>query len=436
MFSYKSLEELMYAAAGEGVSLPTGGDVSALGQSLQVGGLTLQNRIAIQPMEGCDGTADDKPGELTLRRYDKFAKSGAALIWAEATAVWEEGRANPRQLWIREENVDAFRAMNDRIRELCMKENGFAPVILMQATHSGRYSKPQGTPAPLIAYNNPIFEKDNPISQDRIVSDQYLHRLVERMGEAAHLAQKAGFDGVDLKSCHRYLGSELLSAFERPGDFGGSFENRTRFLRESVASAKAAVTGDFLITSRLNIYDGFPYPYGFGVAPGGSLEPDLTEPLKLIGILHQELGLQLLDVTIGNPYVNPHVNRPADAQPYPLPESPLVGLGRMFQCIKAVQQTYPKLTVMGSGLSYPRQFAGQLAAAAVEQDWFRIAGFGRMAFAYPNFAKDLLGSGLDPKQCCITCGKCSQLMRLGSMAGCIVRDSVYTQLYREATAKA
>ena len=127
MFSYKSLEELMNAAAGEGVSLPTGGDISALGQSLQVGGLTLQNRIAIQPMEGCDGTADGKPGELTLRRYDKFAKSGAALIWAEATAVWEEGRANPRQLWIREENVDAFRAMNDRIRELCMKENGFAP---------------------------------------------------------------------------------------------------------------------------------------------------------------------------------------------------------------------------------------------------------------------------------------------------------------------
>lgn len=436
MFSYRSLEELVEAAAKEGVSLPAGEGVSALGQPLQMGAFTLQNRIAIQPMEGCDGTADGKPGELTLRRYERFAKSGAALLWGEAAAVWEEGRANPRQLWIREENVDAFRAMNDRIRELCLKENGFAPVILMQATHSGRYSKPQGAPAPLIAYNNPIFEKDNPIPQERIVSDQYLHRLVERMGEAAHLAQRAGFDGVDLKSCHRYLGSELLSAYERPGDFGGSFENRTRFLRESVAAAKAAVTGDFLITSRLNIYDGFPHPYGFGVAPGGSLEPDLTEPLKLIGILHQELGLQLLDVTIGNPYVNPHVNRPAEVQPYPLPESPLVGLGRMLQCIKAVQQAYPSLAVIGSGLSYPRQFAGQVAAAAVEQGWFSIAGFGRMAFAYPNFAKDLLGPGLDSKQCCITCGKCSQLMRLGSMAGCVVRDSVYTQLYREATAKA
>ena len=156
-----------------------------------------------------------------------------------------------------------------------------------------------------------------------------------------------------------------------------------------------------------------------------------------MGILHQELGLGLLDVTIGNPYVNPHVNRPADAQPYPLPESPLVGLGRMLACVKAIQQAYPSLAVVGSGLSYPRQFAGQLAAGALEQGCFQLAGFGRMAFAYPSFAKDMLsGKGLDPKQCCVACGKCSQLMRLGSMAGCVVRDSVYTALYREAQQKA
>ena len=139
-----------------------------------------------------------------------------------------------------------------------MKKHGFAPVIIMQATHSGRYSKPKGVPTPLIAYNNPLFEKDTPISQDRIVTDDYLHRLTERMGEAAHLAEKAGFDGVDIKSCHRYLGSELLSAYNRPGDFGGSFENRTRFLRESVMAAKASVSSGFLVTSRLISTTVFP----------------------------------------------------------------------------------------------------------------------------------------------------------------------------------
>ena len=315
MFHYQTVEELRQAAQEEGVTLPLGGDLSPLGQELEVQGVKLPNRVAIQPMEGCDGTADGKPGELTLRRYDKFARSGAGLLWEEATAVWEEARANPRQLWINEENVGAFQAMNQRIRELSQKENGFAPVIIMQATHSGRYSKPQGVPAPLIAYNNPLFEKDSPIPQERIVSDDYLHRLVERMGEAARLAQRAGFDGIDLKSCHRYLGSELLSAYNRPGDFGGSFENRTRFLRESVQAAKAAVTGDFLITSRLNVYDGFPYPYGFGVSTKGGLEPDLTEPLKLVGILHQELGLGLLDGSL--PFFLPGLSGQGQRGPRP-----------------------------------------------------------------------------------------------------------------------
>ena len=255
MFHYKTLGDVRAEAEKQQIILPFSENTSLLKNPLEIKGKTVPNRIAIQPMEGCDGTAEGCPGELTLRRYDKFAESGAGLIWEEATAVWEEGRANPRQLWINEKSLDALKAMTDRIRELSMKKNGFAPVILMQATHSGRYSKPHGVPEPLIAYNNPIFEKENPIPADRIVSDDYLRRLIERMGEASHLAELAGFDGVDIKSCHRYLGSELLSAYNRPGDFGGSFENRTRFLRESIQAAKAAVSSDFCVASRLNIYD-------------------------------------------------------------------------------------------------------------------------------------------------------------------------------------
>ena len=433
MFHYKNIGEIQKEAKNEGIYLPFGEDTAPLKTGVRLEGREIPNRIAIQPMEGCDGAADGKPDELTLRRYDKFAKSGAGLIWEEATAVWEEGRANPRQLWIKEENLDAFRAMNDRIREISMKENGFAPLIIMQATHSGRYSKPHGVPEPLIAYNSPIFEKDGPIPEERIVSDDYLKRLIKRMGEAAYLAQKAGFDGVDIKSCHRYLGSELLSAYTRPGIFGGSFENRTRFLRESVMAAKARVSGGFLVTSRLNIYDGFPYPYGFGVNEKDGLTPDLTEPKKLVRILHQELGVNLLDITIGNPYVNPHVNRPADFQPYDLPESHLVGVARMLDCTRSIQEAYPDLIVIGSGLSYLRQFAPRMAAGAVREGYFQIAGFGRMAFAYPDLAKEILsGEELDPKKCCIACGKCSQLMRFGSKAGCVVRDPVYTKLYQEA----
>ena len=432
MFHYKSIDELRAAAEKEQIALPFSENAAVLGTPLAIDGHVIPNRIAIQPMEGCDGTADGKPDALTLRRYDRFAESGAGLIWEEATAVWEEGRANPRQLWINKDNIDAYRAMNDRIRELSMKKFGYAPLIIMQATHSGRYSKPHGTPAPLIAYNNPIFEKDSPIPADRIVSDDYLKRLIERYGEAAHEAELAGFDGVDVKACHRYLGCELLSAYNRPGAFGGSFENRTRFLRESIANAKASTGSGFIVTSRLNIYDGFPYPYGFGVNETDGVAPDMTEPKKLVGILHKELGLNLLDITIGNPYFNPHVNRPADIQPYELPEDPLVGVARILACTREIQQAYPDLALIGSGVSYMRQFAPQMVSGAIEQGYYTIAGFGRMAFAYPDFAADILsGRGLDPKKCCIACGKCTQLMRYGSTAGCVVRDKVYTTLYQQ-----
>ena len=155
------------------------------------------------------------------------------------------------------------------IKETCKEKNGYEPVVIMQATHSGRYSKPHGKPEPIIAYNNPIFEKDSPLSADHIITDEHLRELEENMVQSSLLAQEVGFDGVDIKCCHRYFNCELLSAYNRPGDFGGSFENRTRFLMDCVRKVKAAVNPEFIITTRFNAYDGFPYPYGFGVSPDG-----------------------------------------------------------------------------------------------------------------------------------------------------------------------
>lgn len=431
MFHYKFPEEMLAEAAALGLRIPFSENTALLAKPLELGRKTLPNRIVIQPMEGCDSMNDGSPDELTLRRYDRFARSGAGLIWFEACAVVPEGRANPRQSMLTEKNLDSFKALTDRIREEAVRAGHPAPLIILQATHSGRYSKPEGVPAPMIAYNNPLFEKDSPIDKSRIVTDDYLRALTEKFGVTARLAEKAGFDGVDVKACHRYLNSELLSAYDRPGDYGGSFENRTRLLREGIMAAKAVTGSDFLVTSRMNVYDGFPYPYGFGVTEEGGLTPDLTEGKKLAGILHRELGVKLLDITIGNPYVNPHVNRPADTQPYELTESPLAGLERIIRCVGEIQKEYPELCVIGSGLSYPRQFADRVAAGAVEEGMFKAAGFGRMAFAYPGFpAAILAGEPLDPKQCCITCGKCSLLMRYGSTAGCVVRDRYYTELFR------
>jgi len=412
--------------------LPFACDTAVLGSPLTVGAHTLPNRLACQAMEGCDGTADGRPGELTLRRYDRFAKGGAGLIWFEATAVMQEGRANPRQLWITRDNLDSFKRTVAAIKETALRENGYAPLVIMQATHSGRYSKPNGKPAPLIAYNNPIFEGENPISSDCIVTDDYLDRVGEMLVTGAELAREAGFDGVDIKCCHRYLNSELLSAYDRPGRYGGSLENRTRLLRQSIRGAIERCGSDFLVTSRLNVYDGFPYPYGFGVAADGSLDFDPTEPVWLLQQL-SDAGVKMLNITMGNPYFNPHVNRPFVRGGYTAQEHPLQGVARMLHGTQQLKQAVKDLKLLCSALSYLGTAAPHVAAGFIENGGFDLAGFGRTIFAYPDFARDILQKGcMEKDKLCICCSKCTEIMRAGGTPGCVIRDrDVYAPLYTQ-----
>lgn len=429
---YLNAEDFHEQNKALGTNLPYTEETSVLSQSYQIGNKTIPNRLACQAMEGCDGTADGRPGELTKRRYYRFAKGGAGIIWYEATAVMEEGRANPRQLWIREDNLDSFQRQVEEIKETALRENGYEPLVMMQATHSGRYSKPYGTPAPIIAYNNPLFEKENPIPADRIVTDEHLDRIGEALVKGAQLAEKAGFDGVDIKCCHRYLNSELLSAYHREGRYGGSFENRTRLLRESVQGAIAGCSKDFIVSSRLNVYDGFPYPYGFGVSENGGLAFDPTEPAKLIQML-SDYGMQILNITMGNPYVNPHVNRPFAAGGYVDAEHPLEGVSRMLNGIAVLKEKVPQMAIICSAVSYLGVAAPNVVAAYIKDGKFDFAGFGRTIFAYPDFAKDILQTGkMERSKCCICCSKCTEVMRAGSTPGCVIKDrEVYAPLYQE-----
>ena len=430
-FSYTDLASLRADCAARGIRLPLSENLGLLAQGMAVEKYALPNRLCVQPMEGCDGTTDGRPDELTLRRYRRFAAGGAGLIWVEATAVVPEGRANPRQLLLNAQTADSFKALAQDIRETALRENGIQPLLILQLTHSGRYSRPQGKPAPLIARNNPLFEKDAPLSSDCILSDDALAALPERYAAAAGLAEQAGFDGADVKSCHGYLLNELLASHTRPGRYGGSLENRSRLFLEAFEAARAATS--FLVTSRMSLFDGFPFPYGWGTATDICI-PDPTEPLQLIEQLITR-GLTLLDCTIGNPYVNPHVNRPFDNGFYTPPEHPLEGLARMADCVAAVKKRFPQLCVVGSGYSYLRQLSPHFAAGMLENNEADIAGFGRMGFAYPDFAKDILGGAPDAKKCCLSCGKCSEIMRGGGQAGCVPRDAeIYVPIHKEATA--
>ena len=432
-FHYRSVEEIREKAAELGVRLPFAGDTRILAEPLAVQGRVLANRLGVAPMEGADSTPEGAPSEYTRRRYVREAAGGSAVLWYEAISIVPEARSSRTQLLLNRENVDAYRRLNDAVREAGLKANGFAPFLVMQANHSGRYSNPGNRPAPLIAYRHPELEQYRAADDGCIVPDEYLERLEARFGEAARLAKAAGFDAVDVKACHGYLLAELLSAYHRPGRYGGSYENRTRLLKNGIRAAKAEETPSFLVTCRLGIYDGYAWPYGFGVREGGGTEPDLTEPVRLVKELYEEEGLRFMNLTMGNPYATTHVTRPYDAGKYVPDEHPFEGLARMINGIGTVKRAVPDMVLLASAPSYLRQFADLYAAGAVEEGLCDGMLFGRMAFADPDFAREIVRNGrIDPKRVCLTCGKCGDLIRAHKPTGCVVRDpETFLGFYRE-----
>src|SRR4051812_13806693 len=223
------------------------GSSSSLLLPVTVDGLTIGNRIAVHPMEGWDGTADGRPTEATVRRWRRFGASGAKLIWGgEAVAVRHDGRANPNQLTIGPDSVADLAGLRAALFEEHVRATGSDDglVIGLQLTHSGRYSCPnaKGRPEPRVAYRHPILDRRVGVDSDAaVLSDGDIRRLVDDYVAAARVAREAGFDFVDIKHCHGYLGHELLSAHTREGDYGGPFENRTRFLREVVEGIRSSV---------------------------------------------------------------------------------------------------------------------------------------------------------------------------------------------------
>lgn len=443
-FNYRSLEELQAKVAELGLDIAFDRDLSPLHRRVQVYGQATPNALGIHPMEGCDGTEDGKPGELTFRRYERFARGGAGLLWFEATAVARSGRANPRQLYAGPENAGELARLRETALKAAQEVYGpnHQPFCVLQLTHSGRYSKPGGAARPVIAQHNPYLDPKLGVGPDYpVISDDELERLEDKYVRAARVACEAGFTAVDIKSCHRYLISELLGAHLREGRYGGSFENRTRFLLNVVDKIRADLGARLRLAVRLNTWDGLPYPYGWGVSPAtkgrepGALPVDLTEPKRLLGELTKR-GVRLVSLSLANPYFNPYLTRPYDTPPHGLPipeEHPLVGVDRAFRVARELQAAFPEMVVVGTGYSWLRQYLGYAAAANLRAGAQHIAAVGREAFAYPDFARDLLAKGaMDPGKVCLACSKCTDIMRDGGRTGCPVRDAeVYLPIYQE-----
>ncbi len=432
VFSYRSSKELLEEASRLGVHLPFQESIAPLFEPLAIGGKKLPNRFAIQPMEGFDSEATGAPGTFTLRRYKRYSAGGSGLIWFEATCVCEAGKSNPRQMTLTKHSLPAIRELVEQTRETAIKNWKSDPYLVLQITHSGRYAKPSGKPLRKAACFNPYLDKTG----EGLVyySDRELEDLIEVFLEAIDLTIEAGFDGVDIKACHGYLIHELLSAFNREDSkFGGSLENRTRFLLDVLDGAKKR-SSKIDLAVRLNAADGVPYPFGFGMSKNGSEEFDLTEPKMLIRELVRR-GVKVLNVTAGIPYYCPQIVRPFNMPvkgASPPDEHPLQGVTRMLDITAEIQREFDAPPVVGSAYSWLRQFYPNVGAAALSRNMASVIGLGRMSFAYPDAPKDLMERGkLNPSKCCTGCSKCTELMKNGRKTGCVVRDGeIYAAEYK------
>ena len=457
----KSAEEFKSVIKDLDVEIPMDNEVlsapeSSLAQPyIMKDGTKIGNRFCVLPMEGWDGTTDGNPTDLVFRRWKNFGLSGAKLIWGgEAFAVRPDGRANPNQLMILDSTMKAIEDLRKALVDEHRSNFGSTDdlIVGMQLTHSGRFCRPniKTKLEPKIAYHHPLLDTIFNVPEDYpVMTDDEIDDLITYYVKAAKRAQSIGFDFVDIKHCHGYFGHELLSAVTRPGKYGGSFENRTRFLREIVKGINSECP-DLKIGVRFSSFDMPPfrpdennvgymleyrdengqYPFAFGGDADNLGEINLDEPKALMDLL-RDLKVELVNFSAASPYYNPHLTRPAYYPPsdgYLPPEDPIVGAARHIQVAGELKSHASDLACVGSGYSCLQDYIPNIAQAVVKAGLIDFVGLGRSTLSYPGLPADVLnGKSLARKCICRTFSDCTTAPRKGLVSGCYPLDDFYKQ---------
>ena len=466
--SLKTVADFRNHVASLGLNLPCEDAIAVGGDSpltqpvpgVTVNGKRIGNRWAIHPMEGWDGTTTGGVTDEMRRRWQRFGESGAKLIFGcEAMAVRPDGRANPNQIIIVEENQAGLAELVNILKAAHQERFGTTDdlVIGFQLTHSGRFCKPNDKfrMEPRVAFRHPILDRKFNVTSDRQMwTDAEIEELIQCYIRAARIACEAGADFVDIKHCHGYLLHEFLGAHTRPGKFGGSFENRTRILRDIIAGIRAS-GNPIDIGVRLSAFDFvpfqpdptraeqgklgpgipedfshcLPYRYGFSVNVDNPVEHDLTETFRFAELCG-ELGIKLLNLTAGSPYYNPHIQRPAAYPPsdgYQPAHDPLIDVARQINAVREIRARAPRsVAVLGSAYSYLQEYLPQVAQYVVRHGWTDLVGLGRMVLSYPGVLADATSKGaLTPKLICRTFSDCTTAPRNGIISGCYPLDDFY-----------
>ena len=390
---------------------------------IKIGNKVSENRIMVNAMECCDSDEEGNPGEKTYRRYRRYFEGGSGVVLLEAITVGYENRARLHQLSIMPRNESALKKFVSEIKKVNPKT-----IFLFQLTHSGELSHPQ--------FSKRVCVKPLPGFGGDILSEEDVERIIDEFVTGAKIAHAAGADGVDVKLCHGYLGSQILRPYnDRKWKFGGSWENRTRFAYEIYERIRKEIQDpDFLVGSKISVWEGFPG--GCGSAGPDTAVMDLTESLDLVKGLEQR-GANFIIVSAGSPSITLAKSQPDKK----IPDD--VYLHFTFQ--KAVRDTAkPETVVIGSAYSVLRDGNNNLQAVNREQASIRYWGnknikdrvtdmiaIGRQSLADCYMASKLKAGKDNEVNWCTACDQCIELLIRQRNVGCCTYDKEYGAALRQ-----
>ncbi|MDR1930972.1 MAG: hypothetical protein LBQ44_10150 [Treponema sp.] len=398
---------------------------------VKIGNKTAPNRIGINAMEGCDADEQGNPGPRTYERYEKLFDGGSGFINLEAITAQYDNISRVHQLSIMPRNLEGLSKFVKHLRTI---NNDV--VFVFQLTHSGEISHPtlskriRVTEEPLYGYEDA-----------RLIGEDEVKTIMDQLVLAAKIAHDAGADGVDLKFCHGYLGSQILRPFNRHNwKYGGSWERRRQYAFDLTERVIREVNDpDFLVGSKVSIFEGFPG--GQGSAGPDSSVMDLSESIDLIKGL-EERGAKYIIQSAGSPS---HTLALSQADRH-IPDHAY--FHHYFQ--KVCRDNLKKETVViGSAYSIFRNGKGtNFQAVSPEKNSIRFWGnkniregvtdlicLGRQSFADPYVAKKILEGRENEIKWCTACDNCIEFLIRQENVGCSTYNPPYTKRMQEIRAE-
>lgn len=368
------------------------------------------NRFVAQPMESNNSIDNGRVSPEAVKRYRKLASGEWGIIIIEAISITQKALARKHGMILNSENSDSFRSLVNSIRDINPDI-----IILFQLTHSGMNSG--------AAFSEKKSICPDPEDDAEIFTDKEIKEIRDQFISAAHLSEQAGADGIDLKMCHGYFGGEMLRpANTRDDGWGGSFENRTRFMKEVVGGIRDSCSQEFILGSRISAFEGIRG--GFGTSgPEGIIE-DLSEFRQLLSLM-DEYKFDYVNVSAGIPSKTPGLTRPVKGN-----HLQYLNMMRYHKEAKDhLEGISSNMKVIGSAYSILKEEGINLAGENILKSTADFVGWGRQNFADPYLPAKIRNK--EKINWCTACSGCTKLMKSQLKTGCIIYDEEYKQLYRK-----